>query len=71
MVDISRKTYERVGIETMMNEILWLNLEEGLDYKYLQEITTKYQLNHRKHRCKLWQSRKIGNHSNYGLNIST
>ena len=32
MVDISRKTYERIGIETIAdsNEILWLN-EKHLD----------------------------------------
>ena len=58
MVDISRKTYERNGKETIVHndEILWLNekhIEEGLDYKNLQEITTKYNSNHRKHRHKL------------------
>ena len=54
MVDINRKTYERNGIETIVNNdgILWLNekhIEEGLDHKNLQEITTKYNSNHRKH----------------------
>ena len=38
MVDISRETYERNGIETIVdnNRILWLNEKhkgEGLDYK--------------------------------------
>ena len=47
LVDISRKTYERNGIETIVDNdgILWLNekhIEEGLDHKNLQEITRKY-----------------------------
>ena len=38
MVDISRKTYERNGIETIVDDdgILWLNeeqIEERLDHK--------------------------------------
>ena len=35
--------------------ILWLNEKhiEGLDHKNLREITTKYNLNHRKHRYEL------------------
>ena len=46
MVDISRKTYEKNGIETIVDnyEICWLNEEhiiEGLDHKNLQEITIK------------------------------
>ena len=45
MVDISRKTYERNGIETVDNDgILWLNkkhIEEGLDHKNLREIIIK------------------------------
>ena len=45
VVEISRKMYERNVIETIVqnDEILWLNekhVEEGLDHKYLQEITT-------------------------------
>ena len=57
MVDVSRKTYERKGIETIVDNdgIPWLNeknLEEGLYYKKLQEITIKYP-NHRKHRYEL------------------
>ena len=46
MVDISRKTYERNGIEKIVDndEIFWLNekhIIEGLDHKNLQEITIK------------------------------
>ena len=55
MVDIRRKTYERNDIETIVhnNGILWLNekrMEEGLDHNNLREITTKYKLDHIKHR---------------------
>ena len=44
MVDISRETYERNGMETIVDNdgILWLNekhLEEGLDHENLREIT--------------------------------
>ena len=58
MVDISRKTYERNGIETMVDNdgILWLNekhIEEGLGHKNLREITTKYHSDYRKHRYEL------------------
>ena len=57
MVDISRKMYERNGIETIADNdgILWLNEKhiEGLDYKNLREITIKYHSNHRKHRYEL------------------
>ena len=54
MVDISRKKYGRNGIETIVDNdgILWLNekyIEEGLDHKDLQEITTKYNSNNRKY----------------------
>ena len=47
MVNISRKTYERNGIETIVDNdgILWLN-----EKHILQEITTKYHADHRKHR---------------------
>ena len=45
MVDISRKTYERNGIETIVDNdgILWLNEKnvEVLDHNNLREITTK------------------------------
>ena len=55
MVDISRKTYGKNGIETIVDNdgILWLNekhIEEGLDHKNLREITIKYHSDHRKHR---------------------
>ena len=58
MFDISRKTYERNGIETVIdnNGILRLNekhIEEGLDHKNLREITTKHNSNHRKHKNEL------------------
>ena len=50
MVIISRKTNERNGIETIVDNDGMLRLikkhrEEGLDHKHLQEITIKY---HRK-----------------------
>ena len=55
MVDISRKTYERNSIETIVDndQILWLNekhIQKGLDHKNLRKITTKHHLGHRKHR---------------------
>ena len=44
MVDISRKTYERNAIETVVDNdrMLWLNEKhnKGLNHKNLQEITT-------------------------------
>ena len=50
MVDISRKSYERNGIETIVDNyrILSLNekhIEEVLDHKNLQEFITKYNSN--------------------------
>ena len=58
MADISRKTNERNGIETIVNNdaILWLNeklIEEGLDRRNLREITIKYHSDHSKHRYEL------------------
>ena len=55
MVETSRKRYERNDIEIIVDNdgILWSNeknIEEGLDYKNLREITAKYSSNHRKHR---------------------
>ena len=46
MIDISRKTHERNGIETIIDndEILWLNekrIKEGLDHKDLQKNYNK------------------------------
>ena len=83
MVGISRETYERNGIETIVDNdgILSLNekkIEERLDHKSLQEITMKYHSNHAKHRYELvdepkktmqqdFYRRKISNQSNYGL----
>ena len=52
IVDISKKMYERNGIEKVdNNEILWLNEKhiEGLHHKNLWEIRIKYYSNHRKH----------------------
>ena len=53
MVDISRKKYERNGIETIIDNdgTLWLNenhIEEGLDNENLQEIIIRYHSGHRK-----------------------
>ena len=57
MLDISRKTSERNGIEIVDNNgILWWNekhIEEELDHQKFQEITTKYHSDHRKHRYEL------------------
>ena len=55
MFDISRKAYERNGIETVADNdgILRLNekhVQEGLNHKNLLEIKIKYHSNHRKHR---------------------
>ena len=57
-MDISKRTYERNDIETIVdnNGTLWLNekhTEEGVDHKQLREITIKYHSNHRKHRYEL------------------
>ena len=59
MVIISRKTYERNGIEAIVDNddgILSFNkkhIEEGLDHKDLQEITIKYHSDYREHRYEL------------------
>ena len=63
MVDISRKTYERNGIETIVdnNGILWLNekhVDEGLDHKNLRDITIKYHSDHGKQRYELVEEPK-------------
>ena len=56
MVDISRETYERNDIKTiidMMEWNMWLNkkhIEEGLDHKNLTEFPMKYHSDHRKSR---------------------
>ena len=62
-IDISRKTYERNGIETIVDNdgVWWLNekhIEKGLDHKNLREITTKYNSNHSKHRHELIEKPK-------------
>ena len=58
MVDISRKTYERNGTETIVDndEILCLNkkhIEEEWNHKNLQETPTKYPSDCKKHRYEL------------------
>ena len=47
MVDISRKTYERNGIEAIVDNdgILWLNkkhIKEQLDHEHMWTIPLKY-----------------------------
>ena len=54
IVDISRKTHERNGIETTVDNAGILRLNEkhlvvGLDHKQLKEIIMKYHSGHRKH----------------------
>ena len=63
MVDISRKTYERNGLESMADNkgILWLNEKhtgERLYHKHLWEITTNYHSEHRKRRYELVEELK-------------
>ena len=63
MASITRKTYERNGKETIVDDdgILWLNekyMEEGSDHKNLWKITTKYNSNHGKHRYELVEEPK-------------
>ena len=58
MVCTCKKTYERNGIETIVDndEILWLyekHIARGLDHKNLQEIIIKYYSDRRKHRDEL------------------
>ena len=58
MPNISGKTYEKIGIETIVDNdgILRLSkkyIEEGLDHKNLGEITTKYHSDHRKYKFAL------------------
>ena len=55
MVDISRKKYERNGIEARVynDGIFWLNekrIEEGLDHKKIAKSCNKNHSNYRKHR---------------------
>ena len=63
MADISKKTYERNGIETIVDNdrILWLSekhIEEKLYHKNLREITTKYHWDHTKNRYELVEESK-------------
>ena len=63
MPNISEKMYEKIEIETILDNdgILWLNkkhIEEGLDCKNLREIKTKYHSDHRKHKYKLVEEPK-------------
>ena len=58
MFDISRQTSERNGVETVVDTvgILWLNqkhIKEGLDHKDLRVTTVKYSSRYRKHRYEL------------------
>ena len=58
MVDVSRETYERNGIETIVDNhrILRFNenhIEKGLDHKDLRAAILKYLSNHRKNRHEL------------------
>ena len=59
----NRKMYERNGTETVVDNdgVLCINekhMQEGLDHKSLQEITAKYNSNHRKDRYELAEEPK-------------
>ena len=63
MVDISRKTYEKIDIETTVDNdgLLWLieeHIEEGLNHKNLREITIKHHPDHKSHRYGLVEKSK-------------
>ena len=69
MIDISRNTYERIDIETIVDNdgIVWLNethIEEELVLKNLREIKAKYHSSHRKHRYELTKPTKETTHEN-------
>ena len=58
MADISRKSFERNGLETILDSdgILWSNkklIEEGLDYNSLRVATVKCPSGYRKYRYEL------------------
>ena len=58
MVDIIRKTYEKNGVEAIIDNvgILWLNeshIGECLDHKNEQRITIKYHSDHREYKYEL------------------
>ena len=81
MTNIRKKTYERNGIETTVDngKILWLNekhIDEGLGHKNLQEITIKYHslktyisISRRTREGSQWNvyKRKVSYKSNHGL----
>ena len=63
MLDISRKTFERNGIETIIGNdgILWLNekhIGEGLEHKHFWEIKIKDNSHQRKPRYELLEEPK-------------
>ena len=57
MIDISRKTYEKNGVQTIVDNdrILWLNEKhlEPLDHEKLPENILKCLSDYKKHRYKL------------------
>ena len=58
MADISRKSFERNGLVTIIDSdgILWPNeklIEEGIDYNSLRVATVKCPSGYRKHRYEL------------------
>ena len=58
MIDISRETFERNGVEAVVDSdgILWLtekHIEEGLNRKNLRVATVNYLSDHRKYRYEL------------------
>ena len=83
MVDVSRKTYGKNGVETIADndEIQWLNeknIEEGLNRKTLWATTLKYifqiienidmnQQMNQKTTQQNFDTQRISNQSNYGL----
>ena len=63
MVDIRKKTYERNGIEKIVDNDRILSLsekhiEEELYHKNLRGITTNYHSNHRKNRYEVVEESK-------------
>ena len=64
MVNINKETYENNNIETIVDGIgkLWLNekhIEEKLGHKNLSAITNKYDQVYKKHRHELATEQKI------------
>ena len=62
MIDISKKTYKRNGIQTIVDNkgILWLNenIEKELNHKNVRETTLKYHWEHRKNESELVEEPK-------------